>query len=86
MIHKLFHATPIPTVAEATRLKLVHNMATTWGYPSVPALNAFVRQMEVEMKDIKGWFSEERRAQGHAGNRLTTPKERAPQSRLGHAF
>ena len=34
--------------------------------------------MGVEMKDIKGWFAEERKAQGHAGNRLTTPKERAP--------
>ena len=53
-------------------------MATTQGYPSVPVLNALVRQMGVEMKDIKGWFAEERKAQGHAGSGSTTPKERAP--------
>ena len=34
--------------------------------------------MGMEMKDIKGWFAEERKAQGHAGSGSTTPKERAP--------
>ena len=69
---------PFPTVAEATRLRRVYNMATTQGYPSVPALNALARQMGMEMKDIKGWFAEERKAQGHAGSGSTTSKERAP--------
>ena len=62
----------------AARLKGVYKMATNRGYPSVPALNALVQQSGVEMKDIKGWFAKERKAQGHAGNWLTTPKEKSP--------
>ena len=69
---------PFSTVAEAARLRHAYNMANTRGYPSVPALNALVRQMGVVMKDIKSWFAEERKAQGNAGNGSTTPTERPP--------
>ena len=69
---------PFPTIGEAARLRHAYNMANTWGYPSVPALQALVRKMGVGMKDIKGWFAEERKAQGHAGNGSTTPIEKPP--------
>ena len=37
-----------------------------------------VHEMEMEMRDIKGWFADERKAQGRAGHGWATPKEPSP--------
>ena len=34
--------------------------------------------MGVDMRDIKGWFADERKAKGRASNGWATPKEKAP--------
>ena len=69
---------PFPTVSEAAKLKHAYNMAAHRGDHLVPALNALVHKIGVEMRDIKGWFADERKAQGRAGHGWATPKEPAP--------
>ena len=62
-INELLYATPVPKVSEEAKLKHAYNMTSNRGYPTVQALNALVRQMGVEIKDIKIWFAEESKAQ-----------------------
>ena len=69
---------PFPTVTEAAKIKHVYEMAAHRGRPSVPTLNTLVREMGIEMKDIKGWFADKRKAQGHEGHGWATQKEPAP--------
>ena len=45
---------PFPTVKEAAKLKRAYDMAPHRGRPSVPTINALVREMGIEVKDIKG--------------------------------
>ena len=69
---------PFPTVKEAANLKRAYDMAPYRGRASVPTINALVREMGMEIKDIKGWLADERKAQGHAGHGWATPKETTP--------
>ena len=56
----------------------VYNNALSRGRPSGAALTDLVRQTGVDMKDVKAWFTEQRKSQGHAGNGWNAPTERAP--------
>ena len=69
---------PLPTVKETASLKMAYNMAITRGRPSPPAINALMRETGMGMKDIKGWFSDERKARGHAGQGWAPTKETTP--------
>ena len=59
---------PFPTVKETASLKRAYDMATTRGRPSAPAINALMRETGMGVKEIKGWFSDERKSRGHAGH------------------
>ena len=69
---------PFPTVKETARLKRAYNMATPRGRPFASTISSLVRDMRMEVKEIKGWFAEERKAQGHAGHGWATLKEMTP--------
>ena len=67
-----------PSVKETASLKWAYDMAPTRGRPSAPAINSWVHEMRMEVKEIKGWFSDKKKAKGHMGHWWVTPKETAP--------
>ena len=69
---------PFPTVKEGASLKRAYDMAPNRGRPSAPTINSLVREMRMEVKEIKGWFTDERKAQGNVGHGWATLKEMTP--------
>ena len=59
---------PFPTVKETDSLRLAYDMAATRGHPSPTAINALMRETWMGVKEIKGWFSDKRKARGYAGH------------------
>ena len=56
---------PFPTVRETAFLRDAYDGSEPRGRPSSSALTALVGETGVSVKEIKAWFSAERRAQGH---------------------
>ena len=56
---------PFPTVRETAFLQDAYDGSEPGGCPSLSALTALVRDTGVSVKEIKAWFSAERRARGH---------------------
>ena len=69
---------PFPTVKETDSLRLAYDMAATRGRPSPTAINALMHKTGMGVKEIKGWFSDERKARGHAGHGWAPLREAAP--------
>ena len=69
---------PFPTVKETAILQKAYDSAAIRGCPSQPAIATLVRETGVGVKEIKAWFTDERKLRGHAGHGETLHKEATP--------
>ena len=68
---------PFPTARKTTILEKAYNSAATRGRPTHSAITTLMRETGVGVKEIKAWFTDARKAPGHAEHRDTQSREAA---------